>query len=165
MATTANNGFRIPVSTDLVRNGATAIGWLGSDVDAILGPWTTYTPTIDTTTGWTKGTTGALLGRYQQVSNKVYFEIKFSVGNGTKGTSGIQFALPVANNTYIDSKWVNGVFWDDSASDLYPTQVRISGNFAKPFLANGTTLTQFAQGTPVTINTNDYWVINGEYTV
>lgn len=167
MATTTNNGFRIPVSTDLVRNGATAISNLGSDVDAILGAWQTYTPTISTdggTTNWTLGT-GTIIGRYQRVSDKVHFEIKFSVGNGVKGDGGIQFSLPVANNSYVSPKWVNGIFWDDAPGNYYPTQVRIQSNFAKPYLSNGTTLTQFAQGTPVTITSNDYWTITGSYTV
>lgn len=167
MATTTNNGFRVPVSTDLVRNGATAISNLGDDVDAILGAWTPYTPTIGTdggTTNWTKGS-GNILGRYQRVSDKVHFEIKFAVGDGTKGNGGIQFSLPITNNTYITPKWVTGVFFDDSASDYYPVQARIQSGLVKPYLSNGATLTQFAQGTPVTITGNDYWTITGSYTV
>lgn len=95
MATTTNNAWTIPVSTDLVKNGATAISTLGSAIDTSIGKgllaWQTYTPTLSG--GWTVGT-GSFDARYVQIGKTVIVSFAFTVGNGTKGTN-FSFSLPV----------------------------------------------------------------------
>lgn len=55
MATTTNNGWTTPNDSDPFKDGALAIRTLGNGIDTSVGTgllaWTTYTPTITTSTG------------------------------------------------------------------------------------------------------------------
>jgi hypothetical protein len=55
--TTTNNAWPIPQSTDLVKDGATAIASLGSAIDTSLGAYTTKGKTLLSTTTLATGTT------------------------------------------------------------------------------------------------------------
>ena len=55
--TTPNNSWPVPTSTDLVKDGATAIEALGDAIDATLGAYTTKGKTLLSTTTLATGTT------------------------------------------------------------------------------------------------------------
>jgi hypothetical protein len=60
MATTTNYGFTVPTSADLVKNGATAISTLGSNLDAFLfRPFSRNVALNSSFNVWQRGTTGA----------------------------------------------------------------------------------------------------------
>lgn len=94
MATTTNNAWTIPVSTDLVKNGATAISTLGSAIDTSIGTgllaWQAYTPTL---TGWGVGN-GTWDARYCKMGKTVSIAITFTAGSTTTYGTGFTFSLP-----------------------------------------------------------------------
>lgn len=60
MATTTNYGFTVPTSADLVKNGATAISTLGSNLDTFLfRPFSRNVALNSSFNVWQRGTTGA----------------------------------------------------------------------------------------------------------
>ena len=100
MATTSNNGWTIPGSTDLVKNGYAAIDTLGNNIDTSVGKgllaWQTYTPTLSggTTPAWSNGN-GTYDAKYCQIGKTVHVSINFTLGStSTKGNSSPTFTLP-----------------------------------------------------------------------
>ena len=141
MPTTTNNGWTVPSSTDLVRDGATAIATLGNNIDNTIGAWkTTWTPAVQGT-GWAKGN-GVTIGRYKQIADVVFFELQFTTGSTTTyGTGGLSFDLPVTNDGTMD-QWVQGAFFDNSANLYYDITAKISGGNVIPYVqASGGTVT------------------------
>jgi len=166
MATTANNGWTIPADTDLVRNGASAMRTLGNGIDNTIGAWkTTWTPAVQGT-GWTKGT-GTTTGRYKQISDVVFFEMQFVVGNGTKSANPVNFNLPVTNDGTMD-QWVTGVYFVNSTSEYYSIVAKITGGNVYPYVTyyntGGLVTVQPVINTkPVTVASGDVIQISGTY--
>lgn len=110
MATTTTNfGWDIPQSTDLVKDGATAIATLGQDIDTAfvdLKGGTTgqflakasntdldYSWTTATSGGWTLISSGSLSGNVYTVSSipSTYKDIRFVMMNGSASGGGVLF--------------------------------------------------------------------------
>lgn len=110
MATTTTNfGWDIPQSTDLVKDGATAIATLGQDIDTALvdlkGGTTgqflakasntdlDYSWTTATSGGWTLISSGSLSGNVYTVSSipSTYKDIRFVMMNGSSSGGGVLF--------------------------------------------------------------------------
>jgi hypothetical protein len=84
--TTPNFGWTVPTSTDLVKDGATAIETLGDAIDASLGgAWTSYTPTIKQ--GTTTLTTTITRAKYKQINKTVFLSVLATItSTGSAGT-------------------------------------------------------------------------------
>ena len=170
MPTTTNNGWTTPADTDLIRNGASAIRTLASGIDTTIGAYQLYTPTVSTdggTTNWAVGN-GNVTGRYQRIADTVNFEARFGIGSTTtKGNGVLQLSLPVSPNTYIEPNFLNGVFFDDSASTYYPIFFRLLGTAAKCYVmtSGSNSLSGLTSTVPVTVATSDYIILNGTYSV
>lgn len=131
MALTANNNWPVPVATDLVRNGWQAINDLGVAIDASLNKatYTTFTPSITgTSSGWTLGGGSAATGRWCQLGKTAFVDGTITLGSSpSAGSNAFAVALPVNANTNT-SEWTGtGWYYDDSANDLYPCYLKISG--------------------------------------
>lgn len=94
MATTTNNGWTIPASTDYVKDGYAAIDTLGQAIDTSVGTgllaWQSYTPTL---TGWGVGN-GTWDARYCKMGKTVQITIAFTAGSTTTFATGFTFSLP-----------------------------------------------------------------------
>ena len=84
--TTPNFGWTVPTSTDLVKDGATAIETLGDSIDASLGgAWTSYTPTIKQ--GTTTLTATITRAKYKQINKTVFLSVRAIItSTGSAGT-------------------------------------------------------------------------------
>lgn len=153
--TTTNNGWDIPQSTDLVKNGATAIATLGQDIDTSVGTgllaWTAYTPTwTNLTVG--NGTTSAY---YVQLGKTVHVRIRFTFGStSVMGTNPIA-TLPVTASSTMptDTFWQGSHQYDASTGAHYygamnivstttvrPVAIAASGNYTQTAAINNTTV-------------------------
>lgn len=112
MATTTNNGWAIPSSTDYVKDGYAAIDTLGQAIDTSVGTgllaWQTYTPTL---TGWTVGN-GTWDARYCKLGKIVHIVMTFTDGSTTAENTNFIFSLPSG----LPAKTVNGVLGTSSIS-------------------------------------------------
>ena len=132
MATTTNNGWTIPVSSDLVRNGATAINTLGAAIDTSLGKltYTNITP-ASSGTGWLVGGTGYnATANWARTGKTIFFDGSITVGSSVSAGSG-PFAvdLPTNSSTNTSEFLGNGVFYDVSTTTYYPCTVRITSTY------------------------------------
>lgn len=131
MATTSNNGWPVPVSTDLVRNGYDAINDLGAAIDSDLGKlfYINISPT-SAGTGWVLGTGNSRTGNWARLGKTVHFDGEIVLGTScVAGSGAFAVDLPVNSSTNTVEFLGNGLFTDDSTGDLYPCTIRISGNF------------------------------------
>lgn len=143
MATTANNGWDVPVSTDLVRNGATAIKTLGDSIDASVGKltYTSFTPSITGTgSGWALGTGSSSTGSYCQIGKTVFLDAQITLGTSpSAGSNAFAIALPVNSSSAI-SEWVSvGSYFDNDQNDLYPCVIKISSDKVEFYIQNTVT--------------------------
>jgi hypothetical protein len=95
--TTTNNAWTYPTSTDLVKDGASAIQTLATGIDTSTGKgliaWQTYAPTLSS--GWANGNGVWSVARYCQIGKTVHVQATFTLGTTTtKGTTCI-VSLPV----------------------------------------------------------------------
>jgi hypothetical protein len=157
--TTPLNGWPVPVSTDLVKDGAVAIESLGDAIDASVGEgllaWKTYTPTLSF--GWANGN-GAWTARYVQIGKTVHVNAYFVIGSTTTKGAGCNISLPVspfntANNT-------NNNIYGIIAGNTYPlglVNLGTSSVGVKTVVANGiyAIYNDLSGSTPAAWNTND----------
>lgn len=165
MATvTPINSWPVPVSTDLVKDGAVAIESLGDAIDASVGSgllaWTTYSPTLSGT-GWVKGS-GTITGRYVQLGKIVMVEILYTfstAGGGAAGSAVPTVSLPVNANTTISPNPAQVTINDISVPTTYIGQGSIgsTGVTANVGVSSGayTSLTGLASGVPILWATGD----------
>lgn len=77
MPTTTNLGITYPDSTAYVTNGASDMGVIATDIDALYGALTTYTPTTTNVTG------GTVTGRFRKLGKLGVLHIQFTAGTAT----------------------------------------------------------------------------------
>jgi hypothetical protein len=97
--TTPLNGWPVPVSTDLVKDGAEAIEDLGDAIDASVGSgllaWQTYAPTLSG--GWANGNGTYSVAKYCKIGKTVIVKVIFVVGSTTTKGTDLIISLPVTN--------------------------------------------------------------------
>lgn len=124
--TTTNNGWDIPQSTDLVKDGATAIATLGQDIDTSVGTgllaWTAFTPTL---TNITKGTGPTEAYHYAQLGKIVIARYKLVLGTSGAVTGLMTFTLPVTASSNAVNQITN-VLLSDSGTTLNPGTATIA---------------------------------------
>jgi len=185
--TTPNYGWTVPTSSDLVKNGATAIETLGDSIDASLvdlkggttdqvlmkasgtdldytwgGSWTTWTPTLGNIT---QGN-GTVTARYQKIGKVINFRFNFTFGTTSSVTGSAYFTLPTAPSYDTPCSIVvrdNGVAY-------YPiTGMVFTGNYCDILVgsASGTYLTSTAVtgSVPVALGNGDNIYVSGSYEV
>jgi hypothetical protein len=94
---TTNNGWDYPSSTDYVKDGATAIQTLATDIDTSTGKgliaWQSWAPVLSNT--WLNGN-GVWDAKYCQIGKTVHVRAQFTLGTTTtKGASQAVVSLPV----------------------------------------------------------------------
>jgi hypothetical protein len=96
--TTPLNGWPVPVSTDLVKDGAVAIESLGDAIDTSVGEglkaWKSWAPALGT--GWSNGNGVWSNAFYCQIGKTVHVRATFTMGTSRPGTlTGMSCSLPV----------------------------------------------------------------------
>lgn len=120
--TTTNNGWDYPTSTDYVKDGATAIQTLATDIDTSTGKgliaWQSYTPTIGGA-GWALGN-GSVTGLYCQIGKTVHFAIRVVFGStSTYGAGRPTLSLPVtATSAAGNFDFITNVAYFDSSATV-----------------------------------------------
>ena len=127
MATvTPINSWPVPVSTDLVKDGAVAIESLGDAIDASVGSgllaWVAYTPVLGGT-GWSLGSTGsAAVGYYCKIGKTVHFTVRLvfgTVGATFGAANRPTVTLPVTASTAQGNvDFVTNIAYFDSSATL-----------------------------------------------
>lgn len=170
--TTTNNGWDYPTSTDYVKDGATAIQTLATDIDTSTGKgliaWQSYTPTIGGA-GWALGN-ASVTGLYCQIGKTVHFAIRVVFGStSTYGAGRPTLSLPVtATSAAGNFDFITNVaYFDNSATvrnqgtaDFSTTNVDLFvWNAAGTYVtANGVTST-----VPFTWAASDVIYVSGTY--
>jgi len=166
--TTPNFGWTVPTSTDLVKDGATAIETLGDAIDASLGgAWTSYTPT------WTGQITnpvinnGTIDAKYKQIGKTVYLRIDIAMGSTTTyGSGDWRLTLPVeAKDVYAV---ILNVMALDSGTAWYHGlgSTGFVGNttqFVPVQSEGGSGMSAMTATNPMTWTINDVLTISGTY--
>jgi hypothetical protein len=190
--TTPNFGWSVPTSTDLVKDGATAIETLGDAIDASLldlkggttgqllsknsntdmdftwvtsgvGAWQTWTATYGNITVGN----GTATARYQQIGKTVNFRYNLTFGSTTSITGNAHFFLPVTPSYDTPCS----IVVRDNGVAFYPLTglVFASGGYCDIVVgsASGTYLTQTAvtASVPVALATGDNIYVSGTYEV
>jgi hypothetical protein len=161
--TTTNNGWDYPTSTDYVKDGATAIETLATDIDTSVGTgllaWTSWSPTLSG--GWLNGN-GVWTASYAQIGKIVHVRGKFVVGSTTTKGTGLTISLPVTAATAA----VN-------STSIPPALTIVGGSNTQilwGFVGTSTTFTLFAlnaaatylQRTGVTATVPQTWATSDE---
>jgi hypothetical protein len=161
--TTPNNLWPVPVSTDLVKDGAVAIESLGDAIDASVGTgllaWTAYTPTY---TGVTVGN-GTTSFWYSRIGKTVFVKGKFTLGSTSAITGGVTVSLPFTARTNIANFQALGTCSMFNTSVLYFGQSYFLNNTLglQATSASGT----FATGTPFTSTVPFTWANTHSFTM
>jgi hypothetical protein len=149
MGTTTNNGWTYPESTDLVKDGATAIETLATDIDTTLG---VYAPS---TSGLELINTTSFSGVSSQSFNNVFsatydnyrvimdltagsnITMRLRVGGADNSTANYanQFNFGAWNNTLQGVGSIGNTSWPVPGVTTVSQSVR---DFMKPFLATQT---------------------------
>lgn len=159
--TTPNNGWAVPTSTDLVKDGAVAIETLGDAIDASVGTgllaWTSYTPTLTATT--TNPTIGNSVwdAAYCKIGKTVHVRIKLTLGSTfAVGSGAYVFSLPIAPKSGTEYP-VSCVYVDASLSNVYRVTALISsGQINRSYYADGGGAVLGAAAPVVPANTDVY---------
>lgn len=107
--TTANNGWTIPQSTDLVSQGAVAIAALGNGIDTSTGKgliaWQSWTPTVTNVTVGTGPTTSYT---YAQLGKIVIVRLSLTLGTSGAVSGTPTFSLPVTASATANTNLTPG---------------------------------------------------------
>jgi len=183
--TTPNFGWSVPTSTDLVKDGATAIETLGDSIDAslldlkggtsgqllsknsntdmdftwIAAPIPTYTwaDYTPTNTGLTIGN-GTQVARYVKIGKTVFVEYQFTMGSTSSLTGAVTIGLPSTNKNAL---MAYAFVWD------YGGTVLTGSAFGDPNQGSVSVRANLASSTYVSIN-NDLgaaftWVTQDQF--
>jgi hypothetical protein len=162
--TTPLNAWPVPVSTDLVKDGAEAIEDLGDAIDASVGSgllaWQTWAPTLSL--GWLNGN-GTWDAKYCQIGKIVHFRGTFTIGTTTTKGTNLAISLPVtrASIAYVNFEMLgigtNSIF--GAYSGTTTTITTFVSNASATYLTRNT----ITATTPFTWATGDGFVISGTY--
>jgi hypothetical protein len=164
---TTNNGWDYPTSTDYVKDGATAIQTLATDIDTSVGTgllaWTSYTPTF---TNLTVGN-GTLLAKYNQIGKTMHMYVSLKLGSTSSVGSGITMSMPGSGQP--DLYTTTNIVYEDAGVGFFVGNAVIFGSTA--YLGNILTNATYGkhQGfdttSPFTWTTNDGIYFNASYEV
>ena len=136
MGTTTNNGWTYPESTDLVKDGATAIQTLADDIDTTLG---VYAPS---SSGLTLINTTSFSGVSSQSVNNVFsatyanYLITFNAISTASSQLTIRFRTAGTDNTATTYKWGTFAKYFNSATLQNESQSETATSI--PFADNST---------------------------
>jgi hypothetical protein len=161
--TTPLNSWPVPVSTDLVKDGAEAIEDLGDAIDASVGSgllaWQSWAPTLSG--GWANGN-GTWNAYYCQIGKTVHFYGQFTIGSTTTKGTNLLYSLPVTMNQNLPVSFgatsgPNAVLYSygNTASTVVIGTINAASTYA---IRNTITAT-----VPVTWTTGNQITINGTY--
>jgi len=159
--TTTNNGWDYPTSTDYVKDGATAIQTLATDIDTSVGTgllaWTSYTPVLTATV--TNPTIGNSVwdAAYCKIGKTVHVRMKLTLGSTFSAGSGVYvFSLPLSPKSGTEGA-ISAVYVDTSASNVYRvTGLLSSGQINRSYYGDGGSITLGAAAPVVPANTDIY---------
>lgn len=121
--TTPINGWPVPVSTDLVKDGAVAIESLGDAIDTSIGTglqaWGTYAPTVSG--GFVVGT-GTFATYFKQIGKIVHYQVTFTLATGF--TIG-NFVMTLPVTARVASAQVHTA-WCNAGGTSYPLFARMT---------------------------------------
>jgi len=107
---TTNNGWDYPTSTDYVKDGATAIQTLATDIDTSVGTgllaWQSWAPTLSG--GWANGNGTWTAARYCKIGKTVIAAGYFVVGSTTTKGTVLTVSLPISS---AEARNINGIAW------------------------------------------------------
>jgi hypothetical protein len=163
--TTPNFGWSVPTSTDLVKNGASAIETLGDAIDATLGDaWVSYTPTF---TNFVLGN-GTISAFYKQVGKVVHTRGIVNLGSTSSVSGSLIVTLPVTAVGLSVSVRLGVATIGDSGTAIY--EARVTNSTTTAFSigvinVSGTYATTTATTSliPMTWTTNDNFCWNFTY--
>ena len=120
--TTTNNAWTYPTSTDLVKDGASAIQTLATGIDTSTGKgliaWQTWAPTLSA--GWANGN-GVWEAYYCQIGKTVHVDASFTLGSTTTKGTPMTVSLPVtAKRPGTNTRRVIGTAIGYLGSGFYP---------------------------------------------
>lgn len=112
--TTTNNAWTYPTSTDLVKDGATAIQTLADGIDTSTGKgliaWQTWAPTLSA--GWLNGNGVWNVAKYCQIGKTVFVKGSFTLGTTTTKGADCLVSLPVTAVTHATAGQATGAgYW------------------------------------------------------
>jgi hypothetical protein len=167
--TTPNYGWPVPTSTDLVKDGATAIEALGDAVDStvfglgVSGAWTAYTPTF---TNLTVGN-GTLTARYKQLGKTIIAQVRFVFGSTSSITGApVRITLPVTAQSANETSYPMYIL-DSGVADYIGRAQLYATTYLEMYAINASStygaLSSFSGTVPMTWTTNDKFTINFVY--
>ncbi len=126
--TTPNYSWPVPTSTDLVKDGATAIEALGDAIDTtvfglgVSGAWVSYTPTFSGGT-WAVGNGTFTDTKYKQLGKTVIVKGVFTFGSTTAkaAATALTMSLPVTPIASTDAAPGNMQFLDSGTANVLGT--------------------------------------------
>jgi hypothetical protein len=136
MGTTTNNGWTYPESTDLVKDGATAIQTLADDIDTTLG---VYAPS---TSGLTLINTTTFSGVGSQSFNDVFsatydhYLIKSELTAAVDVACFLRFRVAGADNSTSNYHWFVSFFTSNTAIERQINTGQTSSTFANANTSN-----------------------------
>lgn len=133
--TTPVNGWPVPVSTDLVKDGAVAIEALGDAIDASANKtwqaWTTFTPSM---AGFAIGSTGTVNAAYVLVGKTLFLRAAFTLG-GTGISIGAGPFMTLPNGYTAKGPSVSPIYIEDSGTSFY-TGLAVSSSTTVSLILN-----------------------------
>jgi hypothetical protein len=128
MGTTTNNGWTYPESTDLVKDGATAIQTLADDIDTTLGVYAPSTSalTLINTTTFTAVASQSINDVFSATYDNYFIQGNFTPASGQE----IYYRLRVAGADATGSNYANQQFKGVSASSIADASSSANGLFS-----------------------------------
>lgn len=165
--TTTNNGWTYPTSTDLVKDGASAIQTLATGVDTSTGKgliaWQSYAPTLSN--GWLNGN-GTWSAYYCQIGKTVHVYGQFTLGSTTtKGATVINISLPVTATSKPNGTWTMRLSVGGTSYVGYGRLINTTNMSIQVFNAAATYLTavDVTSTVPGTWATSDFFAMQFTY--
>jgi hypothetical protein len=159
--TTPVNGWPVPVSTDLVKDGAVAIEALGDAIDASANKtwqaWTTFTPSF---TGLNIGSTGTTSAAYVLVGKTLHIRCLVTLG-GTGISVSPGFYLTLPNSFSAKSPAPAPLWMIDTGTQFYTGIVYASTTVIAFYVNNASSTYGFVSGISGTVPMT--WVATDQF--